>query len=76
MDEEADKRPMRTVTGTLRRRLGDDAQNLAYIFTEPRVGYRIGRGRRRRRQGKRMLCHMLRRTYFTPLSTLPLVCAR
>ena len=37
----ADLRPMRTVISTLRRRLGDDADNPIYIFTEPRVGYRM-----------------------------------
>lgn len=39
-----DVRPMRTVVSTIRRRLGDDAANPAYIFTEPRVGYRMARG--------------------------------
>ena len=38
-----DLRPMRTVISTLRRRLGDDADNPIYIFTEPRVGYRMAR---------------------------------
>ena len=38
-----DLRPMRTVISTLRRKLGDDADKPAYIFTEPRVGYRMGR---------------------------------
>ena len=36
-----DLRPMRTVLSTLRRRLGDDADKPTYIFTEPRVGYRM-----------------------------------
>ena len=36
-----DLRPMRTVISTLRRRLGDDADSPSYIFTEPRVGYRM-----------------------------------
>ena len=36
-----DLRPMRTVMSTLRRRLGDDADSPSYIFTEPRVGYRM-----------------------------------
>ena len=39
-----DVRPMRTVISTIRRRLGDDAGDPAYIFTEPRVGYRMARG--------------------------------
>ena len=38
-----DLRPMRTVISSLRRRLGDDADNPIYIFTEPRVGYRMAR---------------------------------
>ncbi len=36
-----DLRPMRTVISTPRRRLGDDADSPNYIFTEPRVGYRM-----------------------------------
>ena len=39
-----DVRPMRTVISTIRRRLGDDAGDPVYIFTEPRVGYRMARG--------------------------------
>ena len=39
-----DVRPMRTIVGNLRRKLGDDADNPAYIFTEPRVGYRMPKG--------------------------------
>ncbi len=39
----ADLRPMRTVVSSLRRKLGDDADDPAYIFTEPRVGYRMPR---------------------------------
>ena len=34
---------MRTVISTLRRRLGDDADNPTYIFTEPRIGNRMAR---------------------------------
>ncbi len=41
---DADVRPMRTVVSTLRRRLGDDADNPTYIFTAPRVGYRMPKG--------------------------------
>ena len=37
-------RPMHTMVGKLRRKLGDDAQNPTYIFTEPRVGYRMPAG--------------------------------
>ncbi len=35
---------VRTVVQRLRRKLGDDADNSVYIFTEPRVGYRMPRG--------------------------------
>ena len=41
---EGDVRPMRTIMGKLRRKLGDDADNPTYIFTEPRVGYRMPEG--------------------------------
>ena len=43
MDQDGDVRPMRTVLSTLRRRLGDDADNPTYIFTQPRVGYRMAK---------------------------------
>ena len=36
-----DLRPMRTVVRNLRSKLGDNAHNPNYIFTEPRVGYRM-----------------------------------
>ncbi|MCY3886914.1 MAG: response regulator [Chloroflexi bacterium] len=39
-----DTRPMRTVVSRLRRKLGDDAKNPTYLFTEPRVGYRMPKG--------------------------------
>ena len=39
----ADVRPMRTAISAIRRKLGDDADNPAYIFTELRVGYRMPR---------------------------------
>ena len=38
-----DLRPLRSVMRRLRRKLGDDAGDPAYIFTHPRVGYRMGR---------------------------------
>ncbi|MYD87023.1 MAG: response regulator transcription factor [Acidobacteria bacterium] len=41
IDEGSDVRPIRTVISTLRRRLGDSATNPRYIFTEPRLGYRM-----------------------------------
>ena len=42
--EDSDVRPMRTVVNKLRGKLGDDAENPSYIFTEPRVGYWMPRG--------------------------------
>ena len=39
-----DLRPVRTVVKKLRRKLGDDAANPTYVFTEPRVGYRMPKG--------------------------------
>ena len=44
LDADADVRPMRTAVSSLRRKLGDDAENPTYIFTELRVGYRMPRG--------------------------------
>ena len=41
-----DLRPMRTVVRNLRRKLGDGADNPTYIFTEPRVGYRMPKAER------------------------------
>ncbi len=40
---DGDVRPIRTVTTTIRRKLGDDADNPTYIFTELRVGYKMPR---------------------------------
>ena len=40
----ASLRPMRTIISKLRRKLGDDPANPTYIFTEPRVGFRMLRG--------------------------------
>ena len=37
-------RLLRDVVKRLRRKLGDDANNPTYIFTEPRVGYRMVKG--------------------------------
>ena len=39
-----DSRRVRTAAKQLRRKLGDDANNPTYIFTEPRIGYRMGKG--------------------------------
>ena len=35
---------VRTVVKNLRRKLGDDADNPSYVFTEQRVGYRMANG--------------------------------
>lgn len=40
---DGDLRPMRTMMGKLRRKLGEDIENPRYIFTEPRVGFRMPR---------------------------------
>ena len=45
--EPDDVRPMRTMVSKLRRKLGDNTENPTYIFTEPRVGYRMPRGEER-----------------------------
>ena len=34
--------PVRNIVKNLRRKLGDRAENPAYIINEPRVGYRLG----------------------------------
>ncbi len=39
-----DVRPMRTIISKLRRKLGDDPDKPTFIFTEPRVGYRMPKG--------------------------------
>ena len=39
-----DVRPLRTTVGRLRRKLGDASEFPTYIFTEPRVGYRMPEG--------------------------------
>ena len=47
-------RPMRTIVSKLRRKLGDDADNPTYIFTEftePRVGYRMPKGETHMHEG-------------------------
>ena len=38
-----DVRPIRTAASKLRNKLGDDSDNPTYIFTEPRIGYRMPR---------------------------------
>ena len=51
---QGDSQPVRTFIKNLRRKLKDDAKNPTYIFTEPRVGYRMakpgGKTLRRTRQ--------------------------
>ena len=39
LDGDADVRQMHTAVSSLRRKLGDDAENPTYVFTELRVGY-------------------------------------
>ena len=41
---DGDVRPMRTIVSKLRRKLGEDADHPRYVFTEPRVGFRMPRG--------------------------------
>ena len=36
--------PMHTMVGKLRLKMGDDADNSTYIFTESRVGFQIPKG--------------------------------
>ena len=45
-EPDAGVRRIRTVITTLRRHFGDDADNPTYIFTDPRVGYRMPKGER------------------------------
>ena len=47
---DADVRPMRSAISSLRRKLGDDANSPKYVFTEPRVGYRMERGEAREKE--------------------------
>ena len=41
---DADVRPILVMMTKLRRKLGDDADNPTYVFTEPRVGYWVPAG--------------------------------
>ena len=43
-------RPMHTMVSKLRRKLGDDAGDPTYIFTEPRVGFRMPKGEGQKRE--------------------------
>ena len=51
LEADADVRPMRTAIGSLRRKLGDAAENPAYTITELRVGYRMPKGEAQEREG-------------------------
>ena len=44
LDADADIRPMRTVISSIRRKLGDAAEDSKYVLTELRVGYRMPKG--------------------------------
>ena len=44
LDGDGDVGPIRTVIHALRTRLGDNASDPTYIFTQPRVGYRMPKG--------------------------------
>ena len=39
-----DTQPLRTIVSKLRRKLGDEADNPIYVFTEPGMGYRMPKG--------------------------------
>ena len=43
-DQGEDSGPVRNIVRRLRRKLGDAAGNPAYIFAEPRIGYRMEKG--------------------------------
>ena len=45
LEADADLRPMRTVINSLRRNLGDDANDPTFIFTELRVGYMMAKAK-------------------------------
>ena len=42
--DQEDLRPMHTIVGKLRSKLGDYSEFPIYIFTQPRVGYRMPKG--------------------------------
>ena len=44
LDKAGGSGPVRNIIKRLRRKLGDDPNNPAYIFNEPRVGYRMPKG--------------------------------
>ena len=43
--DDGDRRPLRTIVKKVRHKLGDEASNPKYIVNEPRVGYRMAKGR-------------------------------
>ena len=43
-DKGEDSGPVRNIVKRLRRKLGEDASNPAFIFAVPRVGYRMEKG--------------------------------
>ena len=45
-DKGEDSGPVRNIVKRLRRKLGEDASNPAFIFAVPRVGYRMEEGER------------------------------
>ena len=49
-DADTDVWPMRAVISSLRRKLGDNAEDPTYIFTELRVGYRMPKGEEPKRE--------------------------
>ena len=44
LDADADIGPMQTTISSIRRKLGDDAEDPKYILTQLRVGYRMAKG--------------------------------
>ena len=53
-------RPVNTMVSKLRRKLGDYAGGPTYIFTEPRVGFRLPKGKGRRRRKRKVVIGMSR----------------
>ncbi len=52
VEGDGDLRPMRTVVRSLRRKLGDDSDDPAFIANVPGVGYRMPRSEAQREEGK------------------------
>ena len=50
-DKGEDSGPVRNIVKRLRRKLGEDAANPAFIFAVPRVGYRMEKGEGQEREG-------------------------